>query len=99
MVDTLWYPKIIVTIIHAVAIKIRPTCSNNILVEIIIWIAITIIKPSVIIRMIMPSEVYPSAYSRYTIPKSISLARIVIEAIVVEELKGRFVSKYKNVGR
>ncbi len=87
VVDTLWCPKAIVAIIQPVAKQRCTTRSNNILVKVVIGIAIAIVKSSVIIKMIMSGKIDPPAFGPYTIPKSVSIALIIIEAVRLPILK------------
>ena len=66
--------------------------------EIIIGIAITIIRSCVVVEVIMSAKVNLSAGCCYALPESIPLTRMVIETVCVKEFECRFMAKNEDVG-
>ncbi len=91
----------IVTVIAIVGrrpgVRPRPGGSNDVLVNVVVWIIVAVINACVVVEVVVAAKISSPAGVFDAGPKRIALGRIVVEAIGMQSSKSLFVAGYEDM--
>ena len=74
------------------AIGRRPGSPNYVLVDVVVRVTVTVVNAGVVIEMVVAAEIRSPAGISYAGPESVTLRRVIIEAIRVQRSESWFVA-------